>query len=93
MRAFLLKLCEPCHGNFWSVSVSDHVVVQSSGKSSVLEGIVGKDFLPRGTGFVTRRPLVLQLVHVATDERLQTRGEENGGTRSVGFVRWRRGRL
>uniref|UniRef100_A0A8C4NJ51 Dynamin-1-like protein n=1 Tax=Eptatretus burgeri TaxID=7764 RepID=A0A8C4NJ51_EPTBU len=54
------------------------VGVQSSGKSSVLESIVGKDFLPRGTGIVTRRPLVLQLVHVATDERLQTRGEENG---------------
>jgi len=30
---------------------------QSSGKSSVLEAIVGKDFLPRGTGIVTRRPL------------------------------------
>lgn len=34
---------------------------QSSGKSSVLEGIVGRSFLPRGTGIVTRRPLVLQL--------------------------------
>ncbi|KAH8516949.1 hypothetical protein H0E87_005057, partial [Populus deltoides] len=34
---------------------------QSSGKSSVLESIVGKDFLPRGAGIVTRRPLVLQL--------------------------------
>lgn len=34
---------------------------QSSGKSSVLESIVAKDFLPRGSGIVTRRPLVLQL--------------------------------
>ncbi|PRT56755.1 Vacuolar protein sorting-associated protein 1 [Wickerhamiella sorbophila] len=34
---------------------------QSSGKSSVLENIVGRDFLPRGSGIVTRRPLVLQL--------------------------------
>ncbi|KAG5948880.1 vacuolar protein sorting-associated protein 1 [Claviceps spartinae] len=34
---------------------------QSSGKSSVLENIVGRDFLPRGNGIVTRRPLVLQL--------------------------------
>lgn len=25
--------------------------------------IVGKDFLPRGQGIVTRRPLVLQLIH------------------------------
>ncbi|KAL1828638.1 hypothetical protein DCAR_0207879 [Daucus carota subsp. sativus] len=36
---------------------------QSSGKSSVLESVVGKDFLPRGSGIVTRRPLVLQLYH------------------------------
>jgi len=34
---------------------------QSAGKSSVLESFVGKDFLPRGNGIVTRRPLVLQL--------------------------------
>ncbi|KAL0326836.1 UNVERIFIED_CONTAM: Dynamin-related protein 1C [Sesamum angustifolium] len=34
---------------------------QSSGKSSVLESVVGRDFLPRGSGIVTRRPLVLQL--------------------------------
>lgn len=79
------------------------IVVQSSGKSSVLEAVVGVDFLPRGagaaeisasfgfrqphnvycifalwnhryfseascflcgTGIVTRRPLVLQLVRV-----------------------------
>lgn len=37
---------------------------QSSGKSSVLESIIGRDFLPRGSGIVTRRPLVLQLIHV-----------------------------
>lgn len=35
---------------------------QSSGKSSVIENIVQRDFLPRGSGVVTRRPLVLQLV-------------------------------
>uniref|UniRef100_A0A8C4NMT0 Dynamin-1-like protein n=1 Tax=Eptatretus burgeri TaxID=7764 RepID=A0A8C4NMT0_EPTBU len=63
------------------------VGVQSSGKSSVLESIVGKDFLPRGTGIVTRRPLVLQLVHVATDERLQTRGEENAERKKSGVYR------
>ncbi|KAF4493388.1 vacuolar sorting 1 [Fusarium agapanthi] len=38
---------------------------QSSGKSSVLENIVGRDFLPRGSGIVTRRPLVLQLINRA----------------------------
>lgn len=36
---------------------------QSSGKSSVLEALVGRDFLPRGPEICTRRPLVLQLVH------------------------------
>ncbi|KAL1923297.1 uncharacterized protein VTP21DRAFT_8277 [Calcarisporiella thermophila] len=39
------------------------VGAQSSGKSSVLENIVGRDFLPRGTGIVTRRPLILQLIN------------------------------
>lgn len=43
--------------------------LQSSGKSSVLEAVVGVDFLPRGTGIVTRRPLVLQLVHLENDEQ------------------------
>lgn len=35
---------------------------QSSGKSSVLESLVGKSFLPRGTGIVTRAPLILQMI-------------------------------
>ncbi len=35
---------------------------QSAGKSSVLENIVGRDFLPRGSGIVTRRPLVIKLI-------------------------------
>ena len=45
------------------------VGTQSSGKSSVLESIVGKDFLPRGAGIVTRRPLILQLQYVAKDDK------------------------
>ncbi len=44
------------------------VGAQSSGKSSVLEAIVGKEFLPRGTGIVTRRPLLLQLEQSSGDE-------------------------
>lgn len=35
---------------------------QSAGKSSTLENIVGREFLPRGTGVVTRRPTVVQLI-------------------------------
>eukprot|EP00658_Telonema_sp_P-2_P012667 TRINITY_DN14822_c0_g1_i4.p1 TRINITY_DN14822_c0_g1~~TRINITY_DN14822_c0_g1_i4.p1 ORF type:complete len:569 (+),score=197.04 TRINITY_DN14822_c0_g1_i4:180-1886(+) len=38
---------------------------QSAGKSSVLESIVGQDFLPRGEGVCTRRPLELRLVHLS----------------------------
>lgn len=51
--------------------------LQSSGKSSVLESLVGRDILPRGTGIVTRRPLILQLVHIDPEDRRKT-SEENG---------------
>ncbi|XP_036745428.1 dynamin-1-like protein isoform X7 [Manis pentadactyla] len=54
------------------------VGTQSSGKSSVLESLVGRDLLPRGTGVVTRRPLILQLVHVSPEDQRKTTGEENG---------------
>ncbi|KAM4749641.1 dynamin-1-like protein isoform 4-T4 [Rhinophrynus dorsalis] len=54
------------------------VGTQSSGKSSVLESLVGRDLLPRGTGIVTRRPLILQLVYISPDDRRKTSGEENG---------------
>ena len=49
-------------GNAQKIDLPQIAVVggQSSGKSSVLEAIVGKSFLPRGTGIVTRRPLVLR---------------------------------
>lgn len=36
---------------------------QSSGKSSVLESIVGHEFLPKGQNMITRRPLELTLVN------------------------------
>ncbi|XP_050774481.1 dynamin-1-like protein isoform X4 [Gopherus flavomarginatus] len=54
------------------------VGTQSSGKSSVLESLVGRDLLPRGTGIITRRPLILQLVHVSPEDRRKTSGDENG---------------
>ncbi|KAJ2888472.1 mitochondrial dynamin GTPase Msp1 [Coemansia asiatica] len=42
---------------------------QSSGKSSVLEAIVGQEFLPKGENMVTRRPIELTLVNTPhTDE-------------------------
>jgi replication fork clamp-binding protein CrfC len=36
---------------------------QSSGKSSVLEAIVGHEFLPKGANMVTRRPIELTLIN------------------------------
>ncbi|XP_046840878.1 dynamin-1-like protein [Xenia sp. Carnegie-2017] len=54
------------------------VGTQSSGKSSVLEGIVGRDFLPRGPGIVTRRPLILQLVHSSSKWRRIKKNESEG---------------
>jgi dynamin 1-like protein len=55
---------------FTWANISLQVVVgsQSAGKSSVLENIVGRDFLPRGSGIVTRRPLILQLINVSPSD-------------------------
>ncbi|XP_048404507.1 dynamin-1-like protein isoform X1 [Stegostoma tigrinum] len=53
------------------------VGTQSSGKSSVLESLVGKDLLPRGTGIVTRRPLILQLVNVSPEEQRKGAGDDD----------------
>ncbi|KDP30000.1 hypothetical protein JCGZ_18767 [Jatropha curcas] len=53
-------------GNQSFISLPQVAVVgsQSSGKSSVLEALVGRDFLPRGNDICTRRPLVLQLLQI-----------------------------
>ena len=55
----------------YNVSLPQIVVIggQSSGKSSVLESIVGIDFLPRGTNIVTRRPTIIQLIYTNLAER------------------------
>ncbi|VDQ02574.1 unnamed protein product [Trichobilharzia regenti] len=49
------------------------------GTQVVLENLVGRDFLPRGPGIVTRRPLVLQLIHVDESDQA-TRVAEGDGT-------------
>jgi len=43
-----------------------------------LENFVGKDFLPRGSGIVTRRPLILQLINGPTEygEFLHCKGQK-----------------
>ncbi|XP_003797996.1 dynamin-2 isoform X7 [Otolemur garnettii] len=55
---------QSCHLDLPQIAV---VGGQSAGKSSVLENFVGRDFLPRGSGIVTRRPLVLQLIFSKTE--------------------------
>ncbi|CAG9462480.1 unnamed protein product [Pedinophyceae sp. YPF-701] len=55
--------------NLWSMLPKIIVIGgQSSGKSSVLEAIVGRECLPRGTGIVTKRPLVLKLEHIGESD-------------------------
>ncbi|PWN32135.1 putative VPS1-member of the dynamin family of GTPase [Meira miltonrushii] len=71
MDQSLIKLVNKLQDAFTNVGIQNPIDLpqitvlgsQSSGKSSVLENIVGRDFLPRGTGIVTRRPLVLQLIN------------------------------
>lgn len=52
---------------------------QSSGKSSVLEALVGRDFLPRGSDICTRRPLVLQLLQTKPNNPNDAAGDQEWG--------------
>merc|ERR1712088_1201860 len=60
-----------------SIQLPQIVIVgsQSSGKSSVIESLVGRSILPRGTGIVTRRPLILQLIYTPKDDRVHRSAE------------------
>ncbi|KAL8112600.1 hypothetical protein AgCh_020067 [Apium graveolens] len=58
---------------------------QSSGKSSVLESFVGRDFLPRGSGIVTRRPLVLQLNQIEKGQQDYAQFLHTGNKRFTDF--------
>ena len=60
---------------------------QSSGKSSVLEAVVGRDFLPRGSGIVTRCPLVLKLKQEAEGTPEWGEFEHKKGTRFDDFAK------
>ncbi|XP_059461572.1 dynamin-related protein 3A-like isoform X3 [Corylus avellana] len=70
----LQDILTPVRGQLAQISLPQVAVVgsQSSGKSSVLEALVGRDFLPRGCDICTRRPLVLML------ENLPRRPDEDG---------------
>ncbi|XP_035549361.1 dynamin-related protein 3A-like isoform X2 [Juglans regia] len=59
----LQDILAPVGSELSNISLPHVAVVgsQSSGKSSVLEALVGRDFLPRGCDICTRRPLILML--------------------------------
>ncbi|KAL2313404.1 Protein msp1, mitochondrial [Schizosaccharomyces pombe] len=61
------NILQDIQDNNSAVTLPSIVVIgsQSSGKSSVLEAIVGHEFLPKGSNMVTRRPIELTLVHSA----------------------------
>ncbi|TIB61684.1 hypothetical protein E3P78_02629 [Wallemia ichthyophaga] len=60
IRSILVSIDQSDNLNLPSIVV---IGSQSSGKSSVLEAIVGHEFLPKGNNMVTRRPIELTLVH------------------------------
>lgn len=41
-----------------------------------MENIVGRDFLPRGSGIVTRRPLILQLINIPSERSDKPESDE-----------------
>ncbi|KAK0571075.1 hypothetical protein LWI29_010623 [Acer saccharum] len=71
----LQDILTPFGGDLSKISLPQVAVVgsQSSGKSSVLEALVGRDFLPRGCDICTRRPLALML-----ENRSQKNADDDG---------------
>ncbi|GMN45577.1 hypothetical protein TIFTF001_014768 [Ficus carica] len=69
----LHDILAPVGGGLTKISLPQVAVIgsQSSGKSSVLEALVGRDFLLRGCDICTRRPLVLML-----ENRPETPGDD-----------------
>ena len=92
LREHSLQSKEEEGENDWLDSVLDlpRIVAigsQSSGKSSVIESLVGRDFLPRGKDIVTRRPLVLQLHRTCSDD------DKNNNNLEYGVFSHRPGRV
>ncbi|KAL7750211.1 Dynamin- GTPase protein [Sorochytrium milnesiophthora] len=65
---------------------------QSAGKSSCLEQLVGRDFLPKGSGVVTRTPLVLQLLHTPKTQPQQQQQQQQSQQQQQKQQSQRRGR-
>eukprot|EP00923_Selenidium_pygospionis_P061164 GHVN01107390.1.p1 GENE.GHVN01107390.1~~GHVN01107390.1.p1 ORF type:complete len:121 (+),score=28.31 GHVN01107390.1:53-415(+) len=81
---------QPTSGVMSTLNIPQIAVVgaQSTGKSSVIEALVGRAFIPRGNGIVTRCPLILQLVQLRyqTDEVRKVR-EMRSDKQRVGEVK------
>ena len=62
--------------------------MQSAGKSSLLENILGIDFLPRDDGICTRRPLELRMQHLSDADGVKpwAEFEEIKGTKFTDFT-------
>ncbi|KAJ3355255.1 dynamin-like GTPase mgm1 [Kappamyces sp. JEL0680] len=71
IRNLLKKINGAAAPSASSINLPSIVVIgsQSSGKSSVLEAIVGHEFLPKGSNMVTRRPIELTLVHTPDSDQ------------------------
>ncbi|KAF1744257.1 hypothetical protein MXB_817, partial [Myxobolus squamalis] len=69
MREYMIRTNTQVHFNLPQIVV---IGEQSSGKSSVLESIVEREFLPKGSGIVTRRPILIQLIF---DKNVKEYGE------------------
>lgn len=82
----LIKMVNRLQDAFTSIGIPNpvdlpQIVVigsQSSGKSSVLENLVRRDFLPRGSGIVTRRPLILQLINTPSSNSKSKESSPSG---------------
>ena len=53
---------------------------ESAGKSSILEGIVGRPFLPRGEGIVTRCPIHVRSARLVCGNQVGLVGQQSSRT-------------
>ena len=59
---------------------------QSTGKSSLLESIIGKEILPRGKGIVTRRPCEIQMIYRPNEENEWVEFGDHPGDKIMDFL-------
>lgn len=63
---------------------------QSVGKTSLIEAIIGREFLPRGKGIVTRRPLELALTNLEPGQEEYAEFFEKKGEKITDFSELKR---